>query len=148
MLRQLSTVLICAILLIGGIPHAVQANAQATEIVNSLRAQNGRAALKYSRRLEKVALRHAQDMKRQNRMTHKGSDGSDMGQRARKSGYKYCYISENVALGPWDLNGVIRAWANSKGHAKNMLNKKAREFAVAQAPGGFWVMLLAKPGCR
>ena len=129
-------------------PTQALANKDALRMVNELRADHGRAPLKYSRKLERAARNHAYDMATMRRMTHKGSDGSNHGQRARAVGYKYCYSSENVAQGPWDLNGVIRAWAASPGHAKNMLNTKAREMAVYQAPGGYWVMMLAKPGCR
>jgi uncharacterized protein YkwD len=41
----------------------------------------------------------------------------------------------------------MQGWFNSKAHLKNMLLPKAREFAVVEGPGRYWVMVLAAPGC-
>lgn len=141
-------VLLLASLALFVAPDISHANQEATAIINELRGQNGRKSVKYSRKLEQIARAHAEDMRQMKSMTHTGSDGSTPGKRARKARYKWCYISENVAQGPWDLGQVMQAWAESKPHLKNMLNRKAREFGVAEAPGGYWVMVLARPGCR
>jgi uncharacterized protein YkwD len=136
-----------AVLLAGfGLPAL--ANPDATQMLNNFRADKGRAVIRYSRKLERVAQAHAEDMRRMGGMTHKGSDGSSPGDRARRAGYKWCYISENVAQGYPTLADAMRGWANSKGHAKNMLNKRAKEFGLARVDGNFWVMVLAQPGCR
>ncbi len=42
---------------------------------------------------------------------------------------------------------VIRAWMNSPGHRRNILNPKVTEFGVARAPGNYWVLVMARPGC-
>ena len=123
----------------------VFANAEARQIVNELRSENGVRAIAYSPRLERAAQRHATDMARGNFFSHTGRNGSSVGDRARAAGYKWCYVAENIAQGQTSLTSAMNAWVNSRGHRRNIMNRKAREFAVAKAPGNFWVMVLAKP---
>lgn len=126
----------------------VKANAVATDIVNQYRAQQGQRGLKYSKKLEKIARAHALDIQSRGVLTHESANGQTPGKRLSANRYKWCYVSENLAQGPWDLPGVIRAWAGSKYHAKNMFNGKAKEFGIYQTEAGYWVMVLAQPGCR
>lgn len=125
-----------------------EANSHATQLLNQMRAQQGQAPVNYSRHLERVAHAYAKELRSRGMLSHTGLRGSTPGTRARDKGYKWCYIAENLAQGPWDLNGVMRAWHQSPGHARNLYNPKAREFALAQVSDGYWVMILAKPGCR
>lgn len=123
----------------------VLADASATKAINDLRAAQGRKALVYSQRLEKVAQAHASEMARTGARSHTGANGSSVGDRVKRAGYKWCFVAENIAWGQRDLSGVMAGWAASNGHRKNMLNRKAREFALARAPGNIWVMVLARP---
>ena len=140
--------LLCASVTVLWMGGPVYANSTALALVNALRSEQGRAEIGYSKPLEVIAAKHAEYMRKTRQMTHTGAGGSTPGQRARKDGYNWCYISENVAQGPWDIRGVIQAWAASPGHAKNMFNRKAQEFGVAEAGNGYWVMVLGQPGCR
>lgn len=124
------------------------ANPAATEAINAYRTAKGRAPVAYSRQLEAAALRHARDMARNNFVSHRGSDGSFITHRARAQGYRFCYLAENLAQGQANLNAVMSDWANSAGHRKNMLSRKATEFALVRVDGDFWVMMLGRPGCR
>ena len=121
------------------------ADPAATGALNGLRDARGVPPVVYSERLAQVALAHARDMARQGTMTHTGSNGSTVGQRVRRAGYRWCYVSENVAMGYRSLERVLNAWAASPGHYRNMVNRKAREFGMAQTPDRFWVMVLAAP---
>ena len=131
------------LLLAGG----AAADEQALDAVNALRAAAGRNALDYSERLEAIAAGHAADMARRRVMSHESADGSGPGERARARGYRFCRIAENVAQGQRSLSEVIYAWSNSRGHRRNLLDRRVTEMGLARAPGDFWVMVLARPGC-
>ena len=124
------------------------ANSSAETAVNQLRASAGHAPLRYSRKLEKIAERHARDMARQGAMTHQSTDGSGPAERALRAGYTWCRISENIAWGHNDLTHVIKDWYASPKHRQNMLNGQLQEFGVAKADGNYWVMVIARPGCE
>jgi uncharacterized protein YkwD len=126
---------------------AAAANPQALNALNTYRADNGRAPVSYSKTLEQVAQRHGSDMVRNGFFSHSGSNGSGLGDRLRAGGYSYCFAAENIAKGQTSLGAVMTSWANSKGHRKNMLHRKATAFGLYRAQGNIWVMVLAAPGC-
>lgn len=115
--------------------------------INALRADRGVPGLSYSLQLEAAARAHAEDMAQAGFFSHTGSDGSNLGERVRNTGYRWCNVAENIAKGQRDLKQVMQSWQASRGHRKNMLNRKMTEFALYQAPGHIWVMVLARPGC-
>ena len=123
------------------------ADPAATVAVNDFRKDKRRKALKYSSKLEKIADDHAKDMAKNSFFSHQGSNGSSVGDRARKGGYKYCVIAENIAMGQSSLDEVMQSWINSKGHRKNLEHKKVSEFGLARQPGNIWVMVLAAQKC-
>ncbi len=124
-----------------------QADTEATQALNELRAQNGRDAVSYSIVLEQAARGHARDMARNGIFSHTGSDGSDVAQRVSETGYGWCVVAENIAKGQRDLDEVMQAWADSPGHRQNMLSPDVTEFALVDETGFIWVMVLAAPGC-
>ncbi|GFE48489.1 hypothetical protein So717_02420 [Roseobacter cerasinus] len=126
---------------------AAAADPRATDVLNDYRAAAGRASLTYSAALEAAALAHARDMARVGFFDHRGSDGSGVGERVARQGYGWCFVAENIAKGQGSLDAVMQAWAGSRGHRRNMLSRQAREFALVEAPGRIWVMVLAAPGC-
>jgi uncharacterized protein YkwD len=119
----------------------------ATGMINDIRAQAGQPALGYSTVLEAAARAHAQDMARKGFFDHRGSDGSDIGARVRRQGYGWCFVAENIAKGQWSLTEVMNDWIASPGHRRNLLDTRAREFALVEAGERIWVMVLAAPGC-
>lgn len=125
----------------------VMADPVATQALNDYRAGKGRAPLTYSTTLEAAASVHARDMAARGFFDHQGSDGSSVGTRVTRQGYGWCFVAENIAKGQGSLAEVIQGWANSRGHRRNMLARQAREFALVEAPGRIWVMVLAAPGC-
>ena len=121
------------------------ADPTATKALNAVRAQEGRAALVYSPRLEKAAQAHANELARTGKFSHQGVDGSSVGDRVRRAGYRWCFVGENIAWGQRDVARAIAEWKGSPGHFRTMTHRKAREFALARAPGNIWVMVVARP---
>jgi len=115
--------------------------------INAFRAQEGRGPLVASDALSRAAAAHARDMARKGVFSHAGSDGSDIGDRARRAGYRFCFIAENIAKGQRDVQAVLNGWAGSSGHRKNMLAREAQAVALVEAPGRIWVMVLGRDGC-
>ena len=138
MMRTLIVTVTAAVLLLGAGTQFVLADA-----LNDYRKANGAKALGYSKELERAALAHAQDMAKNGFRSHTGSDGSDVGKRVRRVGYKWCQLSENITWGRSSYAKAIAAWDASPGHKKNMLRKKSREYGVAGVDG-IWVMVLAR----
>ena len=68
-------------------------------------------------------------------------DGKDVGVRAKKQGYEYHYISENVCyyyanndIGNHRLAGeIMEGWIESEGHNENMLSCNVSEIGVGVA---------------
>lgn len=115
--------------------------------INTLRAQNGRAALQVSKALAKAASAHANDMVRKGFFSHKSSNGATVGSRARAQGYGYCLISENIGKGYTSTSGALKGWMGSAAHRANILHRSATEYGLASGAGGIWVMVLGRPGC-
>ncbi len=121
--------------------------ASASVWLNDYRASNDRSAVTVSSRLTQAAAVHARDMARRGFFSHQGSNGSSVADRARKEGYRYCFVAENIAKGQRDLGEVLQGWSRSKGHRRNMLSREVQEFALVRAPGNIWVMVMGRPGC-
>lgn len=120
-------------------------------LINARRRAAGVPPLEVDPRLSAAARAHALDMGRHDTFSHTGSDGSDVGARARRVGYEWRSIGENIAAG-WTLADVtVDGWYHSPGHRRNLLDPKARELGVAyvQVPGSeythYWVSVYAAP---
>ena len=135
------------IMVLGVLVTPVTADPSTLSAVNALRATAGQTSLAYSDHLENVAQLHANDMAEKVFFSHTGSDGSQLGDRARRLGYGYCFIAENIAKGQKSSAEALQGWIESPGHLRNMLDHRAMEIGLAQAPGAIWVMVLGRPGC-
>lgn len=62
-------------------------------------------------------------------------------------GYGYCRLAENIAKGQRSLAEVMRSWANSPGHRRNMTLRDVTEAALVRTSDDVWVMVLGLPGC-
>ena len=136
-----------AVLILFFLSQEVCADDASVRALNALRAENGRAPLSYSAMLENAATRHAEDMARRQFFSHTGSDGSDVAERVTQSGYRWCFVAENIAQGQRGLMEVMEDWSASPPHRKNMLSREVTEFALVQGPGFVWVMVLAAKDC-
>lgn len=120
---------------------------QARQLLNGLRAEAGLGPVTPSPRLEEAAMTHALDMARNGFFSHDGSDGSSVGQRAKRAGYGWCTIAENIAKGQQSLTQVLGDWATSAPHRRNMLNPRITDYGLVRAQGDVWVLVLGGDGC-
>lgn len=118
---------------------------EVVRLTNAFRSQQGLPPLAVSPQLEAAAEAHGRDMARRGFFSHTGSDGSSAGRRAKRQGYRYCLIAENIAKGQKSPAQVMRSWTGSKGHRRNMLLRKASEIGVIRQAGDIWVMVLGTP---
>ncbi|MEL6690357.1 MAG: CAP domain-containing protein, partial [Pseudomonadota bacterium] len=124
------------------------AHAGAVHTTNNYRANLGRGALSMDRELTRAALRHACELKTTGRFSHRGVNGSRVGDRAQSAGYRWRYIAENIASGQRSPGEVMVAWKNSAGHNRTLLNSDGRDIGVAAVRSGrgiMWVMVLGAP---
>ena len=110
--------------------------------LNAFRAENGLPPLSFSPVLQEVAAAHARDMAARGEMTHTGSDGSSIGDRIQRSGYRLRSGAENIAVTRNGLDAAMRIWINSPPHRANMLMPGVREYGLAQS-GNYWAMVVA-----
>lgn len=125
------------------IGHEAGANPQATAALNALRSAKGQAPLAYSIKLEAAARLHAQDMAQHRYIAHDSRKGAGVGDRVRAQNYTWCFVAENLAKGPRDVQQVLQGWANSPPHFQNLISRQVQEFGLFQGPDRIWVMVLA-----
>ncbi|MCB0549798.1 MAG: CAP domain-containing protein [Phaeodactylibacter sp.] len=99
--------------------------------------------LSWNNQLARAALRHANDMNKNNFFDHRGSDGSAMSERISDTGYAWRAVAENIAWGHPDVAAVVQGWKNSPGHCENMMSGEYKEIGAARA-GGYWVQDLGR----
>lgn len=129
-------------------------------LVNEARAEDRRCGrrrfgathpLRLSDTLTRAAAAHATDMARGGYMGHRGSDGSNVGERANRAGYQWRAVGENVAAGQQDADTVVRSWLESPGHCENIMGPQFTEMGIAyeSAPRSelriLWAQVFAAP---
>jgi uncharacterized protein YkwD len=129
------------------------------ELTNDFRAQEGLDNVAVDTRLAAAAHYFAEYLAKTGRFSH-DADGSVPTDRARKHGYDYCIVSENIALrdvspksSPRELaHAVVEDWKKSPGHRKNMLDPEVTDIgaAVARSPKGTYyaVQTFGRPRSR
>jgi uncharacterized protein YkwD len=118
--------------------------ARVTEIIiqqtNAFRQEQGRGKVTASPKLGGAAQYFARYMARTGKYGHT-ADGNRPADRAKKFGYEYCIVAENIA---YEFNSAgftteelgkrfFEAWKHSSGHRKNMLDPDVGETGVAVA---------------
>jgi uncharacterized protein YkwD len=104
-------------------------------LVNQERAKVGADPLKINEQLDLAADQHTLDQASMNKMSHTGSNGSNMGDRIKNAGYVFSSAGENVAYGFGDAAAVMNGWMNSEGHRQNILNPNYKEIGIGYAQG-------------
>ncbi|MHA3916383.1 CAP domain-containing protein [Halovulum sp. GXIMD14793] len=108
---------------------------------NAVRRQKGLPALRPSPALRKAAAGYSQVLARSGRFSH-NADGTSISDRARKVGYRYKWLAENIAYRSHraDSNQLaslfVESWMNSAGHRRNLLSRKAREVGIGVSARG------------
>jgi uncharacterized protein YkwD len=119
------------------VPKAVQLVLDRT---NEFRKGEKREPVKVNPELTKTAEYFANFMAENDKYGHE-ADGSTPAERAKKHGYDYCLVLENIA---WQSNsdgftteslggGFVKGWQESPPHRKNMLDPDVTETGVAIA---------------
>jgi uncharacterized protein YkwD len=105
---------------------------------NKERSKKSLLPLSGNKTLDKIAKQRLDDLFDNQYFAHESPDGRSAPDLAKKAGYAYLLIGENLALGSFDGDeGILDAWMDSPGHRANILNNKYRELGVAKGVGRF-----------
>lgn len=99
-------------------------------LVNELRAERDLKPLRLNADLNTAAQTHSKDQATNNFLGHKGSDGSDFGQRVRRTNYQGSPRAENAAAGNTTVEATFGQWKNSSDHLRNMLLSDINEMGL------------------
>jgi hypothetical protein len=106
------------------------------EETNRQRALFGMLVLDEKERLNEIADVKLDDMFEKQYFAHVSPDGDGVSHIADGMEYKFLLIGDNLAMGNYrDDEEVVRAWMNSPGHRKNILEERYREIGVAAKEG-------------
>jgi uncharacterized protein YkwD len=101
-----------------------------------------------SSKLEAAAQRHAKDMAARGQMTHKGGDGSTPLERIKAAGYPYRRAGENVAVGRFTVEKLMKGWMDSPHHKRNILGSFSQigvACAIAENGKRYWCVTFGLP---
>lgn len=114
---------------------------EVTLLSNEYRMSEGMGRLEMDPTLSKIAEDYAADMLHRDFFDHVTPDGQHLGDRLARGHAIYRAAGENIARGQKDPESVMRAWMNSPGHRKNIMNPKYKKIGIGHA-GDRWVMHL------
>ncbi len=103
--------------------------------INRARGRRGLAPVTPAPELAATALDHAGDMVERGYFGHDAPDGSQVFERARRRGYGFRGLGENLAVGQLSPDEVVEGWTDSPGHAAVLYHLDFREVGVAYLPG-------------
>jgi uncharacterized protein YkwD len=102
-------------------------------LINNEREKRGFAPLAWSDKAAEVARLHSENMAEENFFSHRGKDGSSVGDRADRLGVEWVSIGENI-VSFWGFEDPARSaadmWMNSKEHKENILNEHWQESGI------------------
>lgn len=113
---------------------------QVIDKTNAFRKKEGRSPVTVNASLGKAAAGFAAYMARTDRYGHT-ADGQRPADRAKKAGYEYCIVLENIAYQYHSrgfttaalAEGFFEGWQTSPGHRRNMLDADVTETGAAVA---------------
>jgi uncharacterized protein YkwD len=108
--------------------------------------------LTWNAQLGAAALAHSSDMVARRFFAHRAPDGSTVGERATREGYRWRIIGENIAVGQTSAGEVVAGWLASPGHCVNIMEPRFTEMGAAYAirterfPGRvYWTQAFGTP---
>jgi uncharacterized protein YkwD len=108
-------------------------------------------SVEWNDKLGAASLAHSRDMANQDYFQHEGKDGSDAGSRAKKEGYSWKRIGENIATGQGSPRRVVSGWLASPGHCANIMNGDFTQMGAAYAVNSksdtaiYWTQVFGTP---
>ena len=110
------------------------------DMINGARTSRGLSFLRADERLTTAAWIHANDIAQHPGLGHVGSDGSTIGERIARSGYRATHFGEITG---WGFSGQIAPmvdwWLASPDHAPRLLDPAMTDIGAGYAPGlGAW----------
>ena len=123
------------------------------DLINAERAAAGLGPLTVDPILANEAQRFSGVQAQLGKLSHRGTDGTNAGQRLTRAGYRWRFYGENLAAGQTSAEDVVRSWMNSPAHRANVLSPKATQIgightALANDPNRYYdyfVMEIARP---
>ena len=109
---------------------------RAFDLINEQRQANGEVPLVWDEGAGRMAQVHSQNMAERKFMSHIGTDGRDVDDRARDYGVRWSALAENVAYnqGFDDPAGfAVERWMKSSKHRDNALNAEFTRSAIGVA---------------
>ncbi|WP_186578027.1 SafA/ExsA family spore coat assembly protein [Aquibacillus kalidii] len=115
------------------------------QLTNQERAKYGLAALKPDWELSRVARYKSQDMHDKNYFDHNSPTYGSPFTMIQNFGISYRAAAENIARGQQTPREVVKAWMNSPGHRKNILNGEYTHIGVGYVKdGNYWTQQFIK----
>jgi uncharacterized protein YkwD len=93
----------------------------------------GAPPLSLASALTRAASAHSRDMVVRDFFSHTGSDGSSPGDRARRAGYRWSMLGENIASGATTPQEAVAGWLASPEHCANIMTAGFLQMGVAFA---------------
>ena len=114
------------------------------ELTNQERRRLGLSPLRHNNKLAAAAQKYSRHMATHKFLSHRGKDGSTVGDRIKAQGYRFSTWAENIAKGHRTPEDVVRGWMNSSGHRRNILNPRLREIGVGYYKR-YWTQVFGTP---
>ncbi|MGF7533422.1 CAP domain-containing protein [Bacillus mexicanus] len=118
-------------------PSSVSAyEKKVVELTNAERQKQGLKPLQIDETLSKSAHAKSQDMKDKNYFDHQSPTYGSPFDMMKSFGITYKTAGENIAKGQKTPEEVVKAWMNSEGHRKNILNPNFTHIGVGYVESG------------
>lgn len=105
-------------------------------LVNQKRIENGLQPLNVDSNLNTAATDKSADMLTKNYFEH-FAFGMTPWDFINKSGYKYLYAGENLAMDFDTAEGTVNGWMNSPKHRENILNPDYEDMGIGISGGSY-----------
>lgn len=104
---------------------------QVIALTNQRRTNRGCRPVRNHPALNRAAQAHSRRMAAAQQMSHQLPGEPGLAQRATRAGYtNWSMLGENIAYGYPTPRAVVRAWMQSPGHRRNILNCRLRDLGV------------------
>lgn len=115
------------------------------------KAFDAAAPVTWNAQLARAALAHSRNMAERNYFSHRGGDGHYADVRAKREGYNWQQIGENIAAGQGSAQQAVSGWLASPGHCANIMNPHFTEMGAAYVVNPksevaiYWTQVFGRP---